>query len=341
MALSLSDFDYHLPEELVAQTPLEDRAASRLLHIGKSGAISHGTFRDAVDLLREGDLLVMNNTRVTALRLFGRRPSGGRVEALLLAEGGEPGQYSALVKPAKKLSPGQVVLFEEGLDAEVIADQGDGRRLLAFRHSTEQPQAVLARLGQTPLPPYIHAALADASRYQTVYASQPGSAAAPTAGLHFTVEVLDALKAKGVETAEVTLDVSVDTFRPVQTDDPSQHVMHGERCRISPEAAKKINSARGRVVAVGTTSVRTLESFAVGPGQVEPGEKVSSLYIQPGSEFRVVKGMFTNFHMPKTTMLLMISAMAGRETIMEAYRQAVELRYRFLSFGDSMLILPD
>jgi S-adenosylmethionine:tRNA ribosyltransferase-isomerase len=324
--------DYLLPEELIAQTPLEDRAASRLLHLDKvTGRIQHLHFRDCLTLLHPGDLLVLNDTRVTALRLYGRRATGAHVEALLLRED-SPGTYEALTKPAKKLKLDEVVDFEDGLLGTIKADLGEGRKLIQFA----DPQQ-LDQVGRAPLPPYIRASLADRSRYQTVYAETPGSAAAPTAGLHFTPEILQQLKNKGVETARVTLDVSLDTFRPM-TGSLDDHVMHGERASIPEETARQIHQATGRIIAVGTTTTRTLETRALGRREVSPGDFYTRIFIRPGYSFRVIDGMFTNFHMPKTTMLLMISALAGESAIETAYQEAVALRYRFLSFGDSMLI---
>lgn len=334
----LSDYDYHLPEERIAQTPLEDRAASRLLYLHRdTGAVEHRMFREVTEILRPGDLLVLNDTRVSALRLEGRKPTGGAVEALLLHERG-PGLYEALVRPGRRLHPGARIEFGEGLGAEVERETEDGARLLRF-DPVPDLRARLAAVGHVPLPPYIHAALADAERYQTVYSREAGSAAAPTAGLHFTPEILAALAEKGVRAARVTLHVGIDTFRPVMNEDLSLHQMHGEECEVPPETAEAIARCEGRVVAVGTTTVRTLETFARGRRQVEAGRTVSRIFIRPGYDFRVVDGMFTNFHLPKTTMLMMISALARREWILDAYAEAVEKSYRFLSFGDSMLIV--
>jgi S-adenosylmethionine:tRNA ribosyltransferase-isomerase len=336
MSERLSDYDYTLPEELIAQVPLEDRAGSRLLVLGKDGSVRHRMFRDCVELLQPGDLLVLNDTRVSALRLHGKRDTGGAVEALLLSELGD-GRFEAMVRPAKRLKPGARVDFD-GLCAVVEQDLGDGLKVLAFEATADLAQA-LEGIGSTPLPPYIHERLENRERYQTIYGRYAGSAAAPTAGLHFTEEVLDALREKGVGVAWVTLHVSLDTFRPVTVDDPNEHVMHGERCVMPPETVEAVERCTGRVIAVGTTTVRTLETFAVRRRGLEHGERLSRLFIRPGFEFRVVDGMFTNFHMPRTTMLLMISALAGKEAVLDAYAAAVVEKYRFLSFGDSMLIL--
>jgi S-adenosylmethionine:tRNA ribosyltransferase-isomerase len=334
----LSDYDYELPESAIAQRPLEDRAASRLLWLHRdSGAIGHRQFRECVQILRPGDLLVMNDTRVTALRLFGQKATGGAVEALLLREV-EPDVYEALAKPGKRLPPGTPIEFEGDLRGTVRANLDGPRKLIAFESSTGV-RTRLAEVGRVPLPPYIRATLDNPERYQTVYNRSGGSAAAPTAGLHFTREIFEELRANGVETASVTLDVGVDTFRPVETDTIADHKMHGERCTVPKETVEKVRECRGRIVAVGTTSARTLESFAVGEREIESGSRTTSIFIRPGYRFQVVEGMFTNFHMPRTTMLMMISALAGRDRIMEGYRQALGNGYRFLSFGDSMLIL--
>lgn len=330
-------FDYVLPEELIAQEPLEDRAASRLLWLHKdSGKVEHRQFRDTIDILQPGDLLVLNNTKVTALRIFGSKATGAKVEALLLREE-NPGEFVALVKPAKKLQPGTVITFEGRLQAEVIENREDGQKLLKML--TPDFASILGEIGQTPLPPYIHAKLDNPNRYQTVYAETGGSAAAPTAGLHFTPEIFETLKAKGVETAFVTLNVGIDTFRPISAETPAEHQMHGETCHLTQETADAISAAKGRIIAVGTTSVRTLESFAIGPRKVETGSRSTKLFIRPGYEFQVIDGMFTNFHMPRTTMLLMIAALAGSENVEAAYLAAITDKYRFLSFGDSMLVL--
>eukprot|EP01111_Echinosteliopsis_oligospora_P010409 TRINITY_DN3229_c0_g1_i1.p1 TRINITY_DN3229_c0_g1~~TRINITY_DN3229_c0_g1_i1.p1 ORF type:complete len:344 (+),score=107.38 TRINITY_DN3229_c0_g1_i1:136-1167(+) len=342
----LSDYDYHLPEELIAQTPLTDRSSSRLLWLHKDdSSISHHKFLDVIDILQPGDLLVMNNTRVTALRLMGNKETGAKVEALLLRNGSEPTDFYALTFPARKLKVGTIIHFEQGLKATVLEEvpNSQGQRLLRFHSSSEPVNVLLDRLGKTPLPPYIKAELEQRERYQTVYATQGGSAAAPTAGLHFTPDLLDCLSKKGVNIAYVTLDVSMDTFRPVHEQDLSKVVMHGEHCSIPLETIKAIETCKGRVIAVGTTSVRTLETYCIGPRKfdINNREGVSKIFIWPGGDkkFQVIDGMFTNFHMPQTTMLMMISTLAGWQPVKTAYDVAVAEKYRFLSFGDSMLIL--
>ena len=310
----------------------------------ETGEIEHRQFQDVVGILRAGDLLVLNDTRVSAFRLLGRKSTGARVEVLALTAVG-PAEFECLVKPAKRLKPGAKIEFEEGLRACVTglgsgeAQSPDGgQRILKFEADRSLSDS-LSRVSTVPLPPYVHEALEDPERYQTVYAKKPGSAAAPTAGLHFTPQILEALEAKGVHTAWVTLDVGLDTFRPVTAENPEEHPIHGEACEL-PEATRlAIESCAGRIIAVGTTSVRTLESFAVGKRRVEGGRKGTKLFIRPGYEFKIIDGMFTNFHMPRTTMLMMISALAGREAVMHAYHDALKSGYRFLSFGDSMLIV--
>lgn len=333
----LSDFDYELPEELIAQEPLADRADSRLLWLHKStGLIEHRRFRDVPEVLAPGDLLVVNDTRVTALRLNGRKKTGGQVELLLLRER-ETGEFEALVRPARRLNPGSTVEFAEGLTAEIVLDLGGGQRLIRFAHDDRLADK-LAEAGEVPLPPYIGRKLLDPERYQTVFARRGGSAAAPTAGLHFTTDILSQLHSRGVDVAHVTLEVGLDTFRPVTADNIAEHRMHGEWCEVSEEVAEKIESCLGRIIAVGTTAVRTLETFAVGLRKIEPGRRNTEIFITPGYRFQISDGMFTNFHMPRTTMLMMVGAMAGVGPVKEAYRQAVDRRYRFLSFGDAMLI---
>ncbi len=335
--MRLGDFLYDLPEELIAQTPLDDRAASRLLVLDKkTGEVQHRVFRDVVQILQPGDLLVMNDTRVSALRVYGSRQTGGRVEALLLEDCGD-GRFVALMRPAKRLKPAEQIDFEGGLSATVEQDLGEGRRLIKFGQQDYAER--LSEVGLVPLPPYVREQIKDPERYQTVYASTKGSAAAPTAGLHFTNEVLDRLRSNGVKTATVTLDVSIDTFRPISTDDVDDHKMHGEKCSVPEQTAAAVAECKGRVIAVGTTTVRTLETFATDHRMVAVGATCSKLFIKPGYEFRAVDGMFTNFHLPGTTMMLLVSALAGRESVLNAYRDAVEKRYRLLSFGDSMLVI--
>lgn len=333
----LSDYDYELPESLIAQTPLDDRAAARLLWLRRAtGTVEHGHFRDVEKILQPGDLLVVNNTRVTARRIFGRKPTGGEVELLLLHELG-PWRFECLARPGRRLPVGSIIEFGEGWPIATVVAVSDGpTRTVEF---SDDPRALLAAAGTVPLPPYIANPIEDPERYQTVFAQAGGSAAAPTAGLHFTDELVTRLRTQGVDFAEVTLNVGIDTFRPVQVEQLDLHEMHGETCTLPTETAEKIHGCRGRVIAVGTTSVRTLETFALGPRRVETGTRSTSLFIRPGYQFQIIDGMFTNFHMPRTTMLMMIAAFAGHAAVFEAYRQAVEQRYRFLSFGDSMLIL--
>lgn len=339
--LPASAFDYDLPEELIAQEPLPNRSDSRLLVLRRdSGQIEHRRFFEVGDLLRPGDLLVVNDTRVTARRLFGHRLTGAKCEVLLLdtpARDGDAWVTRAIVKPAKRLRPGELILFSDDLQARVVDAEEGGFRTLRL----EGPNVLAAveQHGFVPLPPYISRDTRDDARYQTVYARHGGSAAAPTAGLHFTQGLLANLKAKGVAVARVTLDVGLDTFRPISAERLTDHPMHGERCRIGPETVQAIEQAKGRIIAVGTTSVRTLESFASGHRRVTAGEQVSRLFISPGYAFQVVDGMFTNFHMPRTTMLAMLAAMVGRDRLMAAYEEAVRHRYRFLSFGDGMVII--
>jgi S-adenosylmethionine:tRNA ribosyltransferase-isomerase len=330
----LSDYDYDLPPDLIAQQPLADRADSRLLVLDKtSGSVRHLAFRDFPSLLNSGDVLVLNETRVTARRLHGRREdTGGAVELLVLRRNGD-GSFACLCKPAKRLKLGVPLDFGNGLRAVVAGLGAEG-----FRNVEFNAPELLKNQGETPLPPYIRAALPDSERYQTVYASgaAEGSAAAPTAGLHFTAELLAEIEARGVRIAKVCLDVGIDTFRPVQVDDLADHVMHGENCTISSETAKMVAEATGRVVAVGTTTTRTLETFA--RRQQAFGTTTSNLFLRPGSEIKVVDAMLTNFHLPKTTMMMMLSAFASRGMVMAAYEEAVREKYRFPSFGDAMFI---
>lgn len=342
--LRLSEFDYALPPERIAQTPLPVRDQSRLLVLGKTdGAISHRHFYDLPDLLSPGDVLVVNDTRVTALRLFGARPGhpNERIETFLTHHLGNH-QWQALARPARKLTPGTWVEYADGLSAQVLAQTDDrGGRLLQFQSVPPvQVDDLLTAQGHAPLPPYITQALPPGSRarYQTVYAAQDGSAAAPTAGLHFTPALLARIEERGVQVAQVTLHVGLGTFRPIETDNVADHVMHHEHITVSPAAAAIVNSARGRVIAVGTTSARTLESAAVGPKQIQAVDRDTNLFILPGYQFQVVDALVTNFHMPRSTLLLLISALAGQDAVKRAYAEALAQNYRFLSFGDAMLI---
>lgn len=340
--MKTSDFYFDLPEELIAQTPLKDRAASRLLYMDKAtGALRHETFRDVLLHLKSGDCLVINDTRVLPARLFGRRSSGAAVEFLLLKRV-EGDVWQTLVKPGKKARPGDTFEFGDGsLSAVVEGLSDEGTRLVRFRYEGIFEE-ILDRLGTMPLPPYIRETLDDAERYQTVYSNKYGSAAAPTAGLHFDDALLAAIEAKGVEIARITLHVGLGTFRPVKAESLHDHVMHAEYFEINENAAAKIQrtkAAGGRVVAVGTTSVRTLESAAGRYETLQACSGWTDIFIYPGYRFKVVDGLITNFHLPESTLIMLVSALAGREHVLAAYREAVEGRYRFFSFGDAMLIL--
>ena len=343
--LHLSDFDYELPADRIAQIPLDQRDSSRLLVLDRADhSLTHRRFTDLPEYLRLGDVLVLNDTRVTAQRLFGARPGhpDERLEAFL-TERVADGLWQALVRPGKKWLPGSVVEFAGGLSAEALerTDERGGRLLRFSGPEGVYIEDVIAENAQAPLPPYIQTLLPpdNRERYQTVYADQGGSAAAPTAGLHFTPELLASIEARGVKIARVTLHVGMGTFRPIKTDDISAHEMHAERYTVSEEAAEIINSASGRIFAVGTTSARTLESAAVGPRRIAAREGETSLYVTPGYKFQVVDALVTNFHMPRSTLLLLVSTLAGTEFIRQAYRAALEGEYRFLSFGDAMLIV--
>ena len=339
--MKVSDFDYELPEELIAQDPLADRSSSRLLVLDKeTGAVRHDVFRNIKNELRPGDRLVINNTRVIPARLFGTREgTGGAVELLLLKRiSGDV--WETLVRPGKKARPGMRIVFSDKLSAEVTEIVDDGNRLVKFEYDGIFEE-ILDELGEMPLPPYITHKLADPERYQTVYAKYKGSAAAPTAGLHFTPELLAEIREMGVQIAEVTLHVGLGTFRPVKVDDVKDHHMHSEFYKIDAETAEKINQAKaagGRIIAVGTTSCRTLESAADENGIVHAGSDNTEIFIYPGYQFKAVDALITNFHLPKSTLMMLVSALAGREHIMKAYKEAVDLRYRFFSFGDAMFI---
>lgn len=336
--MRLSDFDYFLPDEAIAQSPCEPRDASKMLVLNlENDTISHKHFFDLPDVLEEGDLVVMNQTRVSALRLYGTKPSGGKVEVLLLKET-EERSFEALVKPAKRLREKTEIFFNEHLRAIVSKELEGGVRILQFEE-TENLYDTLKQFGRIPLPPYIQRYPQDDERYQTVYAQTPGSSAAPTAGLHFTKEVLEKLNLKGIDTAFITLDVSYDTFRPITSEIISEHKMHGERYVIPNATAEKIKNTKGRIIAVGTTTVRALESSAIRSREVTVGENVTDKFITPGYEFKIIDGMITNFHKPKTSMLLLVSALCGRNKMLNAYQEALNNNYRFLSFGDCMLII--
>ena len=340
--LKKSDFYFDLPQELIAQDPLEDRSSSRLLVLDKdSGEVTHHVFRDVVDYLRPGDCLVLNDTRVIPARLLGEREgTGAHVEVLLLKRR-ERDVWETLVKPGKKCRPGARLVFGDGrLRAQVLETVQEGCRLVKFEYQGIFEE-VLDALGEMPLPPYITHRLADPSRYQTVYAKHEGSAAAPTAGLHFTRELLEEIGTKGVETACVTLHVGLGTFRPVKEERVLDHHMHQEFYQVSEEAAEKINRARaagGRIICVGTTSCRTLESAAGEDGLVRPCSGDTDIFIYPGYRFKVLDGLITNFHLPESTLIMLVSALAGREQVLAAYAEAVGERYRFFSFGDAMFI---
>lgn len=338
-----SDFYFDLPEELIAQDPLEDRAGSRLLVLDKStGDVEHHVFREIVDYLKAGDCLVLNNTKVIPARLMGVREGTGATIEVLLLKRKENDVWETLVKPGKKAKPGTKIIFGEGLlVGEVTEVVEEGNRLIKFYYEGIFEE-ILDKLGQMPLPPYITHQLKDKNRYQTVYAKHEGSAAAPTAGLHFTNALLEEIKAKGVEVAYVTLHVGLGTFRPVKVDNVLEHHMHSEFYMIDEENAKLINDAKAngnRVIAVGTTSCRTLESCADWKGHIVSGSGWTDIFIYPGYDFKIIDGLITNFHLPESTLLMLVSAFAGREHIMEAYRVAVKEKYRFFSFGDAMLII--
>jgi S-adenosylmethionine:tRNA ribosyltransferase-isomerase len=341
----LSDFDFDLPPQLIAQEPLAERAASRLLVLHRhTGRIEHARFADLPAWLVPGDLLVRNETRVIPARLLGRKESGGRIELLLVERiAGDGQQWRCLARRAKPARPGSRLYFAEGIEGEVLADLGDGWRIVRF-HSPGELLALLETAGEVPLPPYIQRvpATADRERYQTVYAGEPGAVAAPTAGLHFTAGTFAALAARGVEVCGLTLHVGPGTFLPVRSERLDEHRMHSERFMIPPAAAAAVNRARSagrRVVAVGTTSTRALESAVDTAGQLQPGSAATDLFIRPGYRFRATDALITNFHLPKSTLLVLVAAFAGRELILEAYRQAVAEQYRFFSYGDCMLIL--
>lgn len=341
--MKVSDFNFDLPEELIAQEPLEDRSGSRLLAVDrKTKEYTHDTFRHIVDYLRPEDCLVLNNTRVMPARLIGRKQATmGKVEVLLLKRLGKD-EWEVLVKPGKKAREGAVIEFGDGLlEGEVLEILEEGNRRIRFSYEGIFEE-VLDALGEMPLPPYITRHLDDKERYQTVYSKHRGSAAAPTAGLHFTEELLAAIRAKGVRTAFLTLHVGLGTFRPVKVESVLEHHMHAEYYEIGEEAAAVINDTKqrgGRVIAVGTTSCRTLESVAAADGSVKAASGWTDIFIYPGYTFKTVDGLLTNFHLPESTLIMLVSALAGSSLVLEAYQEAIREKYRFFSFGDAMLIL--
>jgi len=340
--MDVKDFYYDLPQELIAQDPLEDRSSSRLLVLGKEdGSIRHEIFRNITHYLHPGDCLVINNTRVIPARLYGERENTGATIEILLLKRRENDIWETLVKPGKKAKVGTRILFGGGiLVGEVVDVVEDGNRLIQFTYEGIFEE-ILDQLGQMPLPPYITHTLKDKNRYQTVYAKYDGSAAAPTAGLHFTPELLEEIRAMGVKIAEVTLHVGLGTFRPVKVEHVQDHHMHSEYYQVTEEAAQLINETRragGRVIAVGTTSCRTLESAAEPDGTLTAKSGWTDIFIYPGYQFKVIDALITNFHLPESTLVMLVSALAGRDHIMNAYEEAVRERYRFFSFGDAMFI---
>ena len=361
--MKTSDFYYDLPKELIAQDPLEDRSSSRLLHLSmEDGSFEHRHFTDILDYLKEGDCLVINDTRVIPARLYGHKEETGALIEILLLKRKENDIWECLVKPGKKARPGAKITFGDGiLTGEIIDIVDEGNRLIQFHydgifeeiqksHHNETGsdgydgifEEILDQLGEMPLPPYITHKLKDKNRYQTVYAKNDGSAAAPTAGLHFTKELMKQVEEKGVKIAHVTLNVGLGTFRPVKVDDVESHHMHSEFYMVEEDQAKLINDTKkngGRVISVGTTSCRTLESATDENGILHAGSGWTEIFIYPGYKFKMIDGLITNFHLPESTLLMLVSALAGKEYIMAAYEEAVKERYRFFSFGDAMLIL--
>lgn len=342
--MTTADFYYDLPQELIAQDPLEDRSSSRLMVLNRADeSIEHKVFSDIIDYLHPGDVLVLNNTRVIPARLYGiKKDTGAKVELLLLKRI-TADKWETLVKPGKKCKPGAVLSFGDGLlEATVLETVEDGNRIIEF-HYEGIFEEILDKLGEMPLPPYITHKLQDRERYQTVYSKYDGSAAAPTAGLHFTPELLDAIRTKGIEIAEVTLHVGLGTFRPVKVENVDEHIMHSEYYEITSEAADMINAAKKegrRVICVGTTSLRTVESAASisEDGLIHAGSAWTQIFIYPGYDFKCVDALITNFHLPESTLVMLVSALAGKDFIMRAYAEAIKEKYRFFSFGDAMFI---
>lgn len=341
--LKKSDFYFDLPQELIAQDPLSDRSSSRLLKLNKeTGEIEHHVFKDIIDFIKEGDCLVLNDTKVIPARLYAVKEDTGAAIEVLLLKRRENDVWETLVKPGKKARPGAHLVFGNGLlKAEVIDVLEEGNRLLQFEYDGIFEE-ILDRLGEMPLPPYITHKLEDKTRYQTVYAKYEGSAAAPTAGLHFTPELLKAVEEKGVKIAYVTLHVGLGTFRPVKEENVLDHHMHSEYYQVSEEAARTVNETKkagGRVICVGTTSCRTIESASDENGVLQPGCDNTEIFIYPGYEFKILDGLITNFHLPESTLIMLVSALAGREQVLHAYETAVKQKYRFFSFGDAMILL--
>ncbi|MFD0896368.1 tRNA preQ1(34) S-adenosylmethionine ribosyltransferase-isomerase QueA [Loigolactobacillus binensis] len=343
MGLSLSDFDYDLPHELIAQTPLKERDASRMLVLDhKTGALQDKHFYDILDELHAGDAVVMNNTRVMPARLYGVKPDTGGHEEVLLLNNTEGDKWETLMKPARRAKVGTEVVFGDGqLKATVTEELEHGGRMIEF-HYDGIFMEILEQLGETPLPPYIKEKLDDPEMYQTVYAKENGSAAAPTAGLHWTKELLAKAEAKGVKLIYLTLHVGLGTFRPVDEDDIDDHKMHSEFYRLTPEAAEELNEVRkngGRIIATGTTSIRTLETIGTKfNGEIKPDSGWTDIFIKPGYKWQVVDAFITNFHLPKSTLVMLVAAFTGRDNILNAYQHAIDERYRFFSFGDAMFI---
>ena len=341
--MDVKDFYYELPKELIAQDPLVDRSGSRLMVLNKAdGSISHRIFRDLTEYLQPGDCLVINNTKVLPARLFGKKAETGAVIELLLLKRLSGDRWETLVKPGRKAKIGTKLQFGDGLlTGEIVDIVAEGNRVIQFSYDGIFEQ-ILDQLGEMPLPPYITHQLEDKQRYQTVYAKQEGSAAAPTAGLHFTPQLLEQIQQKGVEIAQVTLHVGLGTFRPVKAQQVADHQMHSEFYELKKEQADKINRAKAeghRVIAVGTTSTRTLESIADASGSVKAASGWTQIFIYPGYHFRCIDALVTNFHLPESTLIMLVSALAGREQVLAAYAQAVQEKYRFFSFGDAMLII--
>ena len=336
--MRLSEFDYHLPEHLIAQTPLTKRDDSRLLVLNKkSGETKHKTFIDIIDYIKTEDLLIFNDTKVSAYRLFGKKSTGAKVECLITKKLGF-NYYEAIVSPGRRLQDGSRFILDSNIEVEIESRLETGERKIRFL-SEEDVEPIIKSVGQVPLPPYIHQKLDDYNRYQTVYAHEEGSIAAPTAGLHFTTELIEKIKEKGTKICFVTLHVGIATFRPIRTDNIDNHIMHSEDYFIPKETVEAVKNCKGKIIAVGTTSTRALETAALGKRNLKEGFSSSQLFIKPGFDFKIVDGLVTNFHIPKSSLLLLVSALSSKENIFKSYQEAIERRYRFFSFGDAMLII--